>query len=312
MCNEINLLICPLVSSDAPRAIRCIQSAYNQRNYSINFEVHLVINSIDSAFVKDMVRYCDKNNVKYVVTESDGTPSTGKNSVFEYFMTTNFTHLTQLDGDDFFYPTFLQHVERHLRKYPNTDVMSTCPCDSIFHKNGGNDAQLTSGNYGCLWGINYVDYRSNMVFGKDPLVDGISNPNYARLVLFSKKASEKYRYDPEVIVGEDLKIHYDYLWAHQNDELSYWFSSASDMWVRDGTSFGMQKKASNTVVNGDYVITRRDDMFYKVRDHVLGMMVHDRTGPGEIPIDFAPLYLGYQEKIDFLNEFEKKYVNSVL
>jgi hypothetical protein len=38
-------------------------------------------------------------------------------------------------------------------------------------------------------------------------------------------------------------------------------------------------------------------------------MIHDRTGPGEIPIDFAPLFLGYHEKINFLNEYEKKYFN---
>lgn len=307
MCKEIKLMICPLVSSDIPRAIRCIQSAYNQRNHSIKYEVHLVINSIDGTFISHMAKYCEKNKVPYVVTKSDGTPSTGKNSVFEYFMTKDFTHLSQLDGDDFYYPTFLQHVERHLKKYPNTDVVSTCPCDSIFSQKGGEEVELSSGNFGSLWGSNYIDYRSGMLFGRDPLVDGISNPNYARLVLFSRKAAEKHRYDPEVIVGEDLKIHFDFLWSHQNEELSYWFTSASDMWVRDGTSFGMQKRASNTVVDGKYIITRRDDMFYKVKDHVMGIMDHYRTGPGEIPIDFAPLFLGYQEKIDFLNEFEKKF-----
>lgn len=307
MCKEINLMICPLVSSDIPRAIRCIESAFNQKDHSLNYEVHLVINSIDDTFIGQMARYCERNKINYVVTKSDGTPSTGKNSVFEYFMTKDFTHLSQLDGDDFYYPTFLRQVERHLKKYPNTDAMATCPCDSIFPRTNGNDVQLSSGNFGCLWGTNFVDYRSNMIFGKDPLVDGISNPNYARLVLFSRRAAESYRYDPEVLVGEDLKIHYDFLWGHQNDEFSYWFTSASDMWVRDGTSFGIQKKSSNTVENGEYVIMRRDDMFYKVRDHVLSRMLHERTGPGEIPIDFAPLYLNYQEKVDFLNEFEKKY-----
>ena len=307
MCKEIKLLVCPLVSSDLPRAIRCVQSAYNQIDYNIKFEVHPVINSVDSTFVREMVSYCEKNNIKFAVTKSDGTPSTGKNSVFEYFLTTDFTHLTQLDGDDFFYPTFLKQVERHLTKYPNTDAMSTCPCDSIFPRKGGDDAQLSSGNFASLWGSNYIDYRANYVHGRDALVDGISNPNYARLVLFSRRAAEYHRYDPEIIVGEDLKIHFDFLWAHQKDEFSYWFTTASDMWVRDGTSFGMQKKASNTVVDGDYVIVRRDDMFYKVKDHVMSRMNHNRTGPSEIPIDFAPLYLQYLEKIEFLNEFEKKY-----
>lgn len=307
MCKEIKLLICPLVSSDISRAIRCIQTAFNQIDYTIKYEVHPVINTVDNTFVREMASYCEKNKIKYVVTKSDGTPSTGKNTVFEYFMTTDFTHLTQLDGDDFFYPTFVKQIERHLKKYPNTDVMSTCPCDSIFPRYEGNEVALSSGNFGSLWGSNYVDYRANFVHGRDALSDGISNPNYARLVLFSRRASESHRYDPEIIVGEDLKIHFDFLWAHQNDELSYWFTTASDMWIRDVTSFGMQKKASSTIVDGDYVILRRDDMFHKVREHVLSRMDPNRTGPAEIPIDFAPLFFSHYQKVEFINEFEKKY-----
>ena len=123
------------------------------------------------------------------------------------------------------------------------------------------------------------------------------------MILFSKYASENFRYDPKVLVGEDLKIHFDFLWAHQHDEISYWLTTASDIWVRDTSSFGMQKKVSNHKVDGKHVILQNNEMFEKVKEYVLNKMHHFRTGPAEIPIDVAPTYMSYEEKIKFVNEF---------
>lgn len=303
MCKEVKLLVCPLVSDDLYRAMRCIKTCYIQKDHTLNYEVCVVINSLDEIFTADLANYCDSQNIKYVITKSDGTASTGKNTVFEHFNTTDFTHMTQLDGDDFFYPTYLKHVERHLRKYPMTDVLSTIPCDSIMVNPVEGHVVLNNGIGTCLWGLNYTDFREGLPYARDPIVDNISRPNYARLILFSKKASQNFRYDPEVLVGEDLKIHFDFLWAHQHDELSYWFTTASDMWCRDTTSFGVQKKVSNHMVEGQYYITQNNEMFEKVKMHVLNKMNHNRTGPSEIPVDVAPLFFSYPEKIQFLNEF---------
>lgn len=299
---KVRLLICPLVSSDLRRAIRCVESALNQYENTLEHEVKVVINSKDESFVSDMTTYCLGKKINFEVTVSDGTASTGKNSVFNVFNNTDYTHLTQLDGDDIFYPTFLRHIERHLTRYPNTDVLSTIPCDSIFENSSENYKELKNGDYACLWGNNYVDFRDYLPFGRDPIVDNVSIPNYARLILFSKKASENFKYDSEVLVGEDLKIHFDFLWAHQHDELSYWFTTASDIWVRDTCSFGMQKKVSNHKVDGKHVILHNNDMFEKVKSHVLGKMYDFRTGPAEIPVDVAPMFLYYEDKINFLNK----------
>jgi hypothetical protein len=303
MSEKVKLLVCPLVSSDFERAVRCIKSCYIQEDYSIEYDVNLVINSLDELFVRKIVDYCDKNNIKYVITKSDGSPSNGKNTVFEHFCNTDFTHMTQLDGDDFFYPTFVKHVERHLKKYPGTDVLSTIPCDSIYKEHAEGFNKLNIGLYTSIWGDNYQDFRYYLPWGRDPAVDNISNPNYARLILFSKKVAEKFRYDKEIIVGEDLKIHFDFLLAFQRDEISYWFTTASDMWVRDTCSFGIQKKFSNTKINDDYVIVRNDEMFQKVKNHVLSTMEHNRTGPAEVPIDVAPNFFFFGQKMKFIDEF---------
>lgn len=303
MCEEVKLLVCPLVSDDLYRAIRCIKSCFLQKDHSINFDICVIINSLDSTFVNDISTYCDSKKINYYITKSDGTASTGKNSVFEYFNTTDFTHLTQLDGDDFFYPTYLKHIQRHLSKYPNTDALSTIPCDSLVSTYVEGHTDLEDGTHTCLWGSNYMDFKNYLSMGRDPIVDNISLPNYARLILYSKKISKNFRYDPEILVGEDLKIHFDFLMSHQNDDISYWFTTASDIWVRDTLSIGIQKKVSNHKIGDEYVIVQNNEMFEKVKSYVLGKFNHDRTGPLEIPVDVAPMFFTYDEKIQFLNKF---------
>ena len=46
-------------------------------------DLHIVINSLDGDYVNTAVDYCVSANIEYSVTVSDGTPATGKNSVFD-------------------------------------------------------------------------------------------------------------------------------------------------------------------------------------------------------------------------------------
>lgn len=294
------ILLCPLVSEDFHRSIRAIKSCQYQHSHSLEFGVHVVINSKNPVFIHQVKNYCQYQNIEFSVTESDGSASTGKNSVFDIFQKSNYTHLSQLDGDDLFYPTFLAQTQRHLSKYPTTDVLATLPLDTIDTKPVENSVLLSDGSYGLLWGTHYCS-NSDWVyfFGRDPLVNGESIPHYARFVLYSKKIAEKgFRYDKELIVGEDKKIHFDFLLHHQMDEISYWFTMASDMWVCDRKSFGIQKKhfSEEGVVLDDLETTRR------IREYVEGIMDPERTAPGEIPIDYPPIYLTIDQKVEYLNQ----------
>jgi hypothetical protein len=298
---QTKILMCPLVSEDLWRAIRAIRSSFHQLNHNLLYGVHVVINSLDQEFIDGIVEFCESNNIQHSVTQSDGTPSTGKNAVFDVFKNSDFTHLAQLDGDDLFYPTFLTQVERHLKKYPNTDVLSTIPLDVIVENYEDGMNKLNNGVYTQLWGTNYADMHSwTGLFGRDPIVDGISIPNYARFVLFSKKIVEiDFRYDKEMIIGEDKKLHFDFLAAHQNDKISYWLTMASDMWICDRISIGIQKKHSSreNFIEEDNVVTQ------KLQKYVSSILNPDRSGPGEIPIDYPPMIFYHNDKIKFLNEF---------
>jgi hypothetical protein len=294
-------MLCPLVSDDFPRAERAIKSALNQQKHSLDFGIHVVINSQHPNFIQEIVEYCEFNCIKYSITESDGTPSTGKNAVFDVFKNSDYTHLSQLDGDDFFYPSFLTQVQRHLSKYPSTDVLSTIPLDIITPVPQEGTVQLNNGLHTLLWGTHYFDNHDWVGFiGKDPIIDGKSVPNYGRLVLYSKKVVEMdFRYDKEIMIGEDKKIHFDFLLSHQKDEISYWFTTASDMWCCDKTSQGIQfqKSGKDDVLVEDVESTR------KIREHVLKIMIHQRSAPGEIPVDYSAIAMVYDDKLKFLNEF---------
>ena len=302
MKEELKILMSVLVSSDLSRAIRCIKTCLLQTEHNLDFQTYVVINTQDKEFERKMVEYCNWTGIDYEITESDGTASTGKNSVFEVFhKKKEFTHLIQIDGDDFLYPTFLRHIERHLTKYPNTDVIGILPCDSIYMNYEEGFHKLNNGIYAGLWGTNYSSWYNWIPFEVDSIFSDKCTGNLARLMLFSRSIPNKFFYDKEQVIGEDYKIHFDLLFAHQRDEITYWLSSASDTWVRDTTSFGVQKQESNCVVDGEYIIRRNDEFQERLKSYIEKTNGVYRSGSGELPIDFAPLYMGVERKISFLN-----------
>lgn len=64
----------------------------------------IVINSLDEGFVSDASTYCANTGIEYYITESDGGPSKGKNSVFDLFEASDNDYMVLVDGDDFITP----------------------------------------------------------------------------------------------------------------------------------------------------------------------------------------------------------------
>jgi len=56
------------------------------------------------AFHNQTVAWCEAEGIEHYVTESDGTPSTGKNSVFDLFLASDNDYMVLVDGDDFITP----------------------------------------------------------------------------------------------------------------------------------------------------------------------------------------------------------------
>ena len=67
-------------------------------------ETVVVINSLNKEYVVTAADFCASNNIEYHITESDGTPATGKNSVLDKFLESDNEYMVQVDGDDIITP----------------------------------------------------------------------------------------------------------------------------------------------------------------------------------------------------------------
>lgn len=67
-------------------------------------ETVVVINSLDKEYVDEAAEFCARNNIEHYVTDSDGTPSTGKNSVLKIFLASDYDYMVHVDGDDIITP----------------------------------------------------------------------------------------------------------------------------------------------------------------------------------------------------------------
>lgn len=60
----------------------------------------VIINTLDDDYLISATEYCIQNNIEHYVTESDGTPATGKNSVMQKFLESEYEYMVQVDCDD--------------------------------------------------------------------------------------------------------------------------------------------------------------------------------------------------------------------
>lgn len=67
-------------------------------------QMTVVINTLDESFESEASQFCANEGIDYVITESNGTPSQGKNSVMDLFQGSDYDYFVLVDGDDFLTP----------------------------------------------------------------------------------------------------------------------------------------------------------------------------------------------------------------
>lgn len=67
-------------------------------------ETVVVINTLDKGYSDEAAGFCASNDIEYHITESDGTPATGKNSVLKLFLESDNEYMVHVDGDDLITP----------------------------------------------------------------------------------------------------------------------------------------------------------------------------------------------------------------
>jgi|688.fasta_scaffold01232_36 hypothetical protein len=293
----MKIAFCPLVSRDMDKAIRATNSCRNQfSTESIEIETVAIINSQNQEFVSHFSEWCEKENVKYKVTESNGTPSKGKNSVLDFLQNSEYDGLSLTDGDDLFYPTGAIQIEKHMRHHPGTDVLIVKPSDQVLNEQTNGSNQIGENKYAVCWGMNII----NLGYKYGPEKHDIftlghkAARNLGGHVFYSKKLSNMIRYDEEQLLGEDLLLEFNLLKLHQESKISFWLSFASDVQMLDRTNQESIQKTKNSSF-GSVCYER---LIEKVRE----ILPEDRSSFNELPVEFPEIIFNYDQKIEWLKQ----------
>ena len=89
----MDLLVALLTTRDEQKLKNCIESVLPQTD-----NIVVVCNTLDFSYAETARTVSESYNLKFILTESNGTPAKGKNSVLEYFRTTDHAYFMQIDA----------------------------------------------------------------------------------------------------------------------------------------------------------------------------------------------------------------------
>lgn len=292
------IAMCPLVSRDMQRSMRAVRSCMLQRptqNYT--FVTHPIVNSRNEEFIADFTAWCHTAGVEFDVTPSNGTPSRGKNEVLRYFRRSGHDGVVMLDGDDLMYPVAAQQIDRHVSQHTGTDLLIVKPSDTVVSYDEAGRGKLPDGRHAILWGTNTCKMGYQYGPGRHRMFDD-GHPaarNIGGHVYYSRKLAELISYDEEQLLGEDLLFEFEAFRLHVEGRISFWLSFASDVQLLDRT-------IENSGVQHENNTTTGDACYERLLSKVSGLVDHERSSFEELPVDFPPLLMTYQEKMQFIAE----------
>lgn len=281
----MKLFLTLLTHHNLPSLKRLVKSAENQYpESSLDVETVIVVNTLSDEYYQSVLD--EKFPFKIVRTDSNGKPGRGKNSCRDLFLKSDADFMSQIDGDDFLYPTFVQSIAQHIQHYPNIDVLGKVPVDLVArHKPGGHNFRCGDNDefWGGVWGISLIK-RPDHGVGKGQWVDEQSPCSYDRILLQSK-LSAVIRMDEDIPNGEDHLYSIQLLAEHQKRNLRYFITMSSDLYVTDRTF-------TNTIQHQFPFKYYIEEMKTKMLKHVQPW----RSSQDELPIIFNKLLLSQDEK----------------
>ena len=103
----MKLLTVVLSSEDLEKTKRCLTT--------VGKDAVLIVNTQNKLYLSEVFQSDIKHKV--FITPSNGTPGKGKQSVLDYFLTTQYSHLTFIDSDDYYMPGGIERIEKHLEGF---------------------------------------------------------------------------------------------------------------------------------------------------------------------------------------------------
>ena len=211
----MNLLVAVLTSRNVQKLKRCIESVLPQTS-----DLVVVCNTLDFSFVEQARSVAEEYNLEFLVTESNGTPAKGKNSVLEIFRSRSYEYYMQIDADDYLAPDALIKLDKIVTENPDVDVIGLI--DGFVTCNGTENnttAFLTDGNVFEFADVQGIDKLRLVELGK--LLS--NNLQYNRMLLYSNKAVNTFNFDEKFIGSEDIVASYK---LYYNPDINYVLTDA--------------------------------------------------------------------------------------
>tara|TARA_R110001592_G_scaffold96442_1_gene276955 strand:+ start:723 stop:1655 length:933 start_codon:yes stop_codon:yes gene_type:complete len=285
------ILLCMLTHHNLPALKRMVKSVEQQhKEENLIIEPVIVVNTLTDQYYEDVLN--EGFSFKVIRTESNGKPGKGKNSCRDLFLKSNADYLTQVDGDDFLYPTFVKSIWEHIEWYPCIDVLGKHPLDAVANeKLGGHHFTVGKNDeyWGCVWGDSMFK-RTDHGPGQANWVTEDHPSSFDRILLQSRK-SAKIRMDEDIPNGEDHLYSMQLLALHQQRKLSYFVTMSSDLYVTVRTE-------TDTIQFQFPFPPHVENMKTKMREHVQEW----RSSQEELPMVFKPLLLDWEQKRDVIRK----------
>lgn len=306
------LLIVPLTSGDLNRLKRCVYSVERQviqdsAHATFEVDIKIVVNTKTPGYYDQVCREFE-DRYEVIETPSDGTPGTGKNSVFEVFRKSKvkYDYLFQIDGDDFLYPTALTMISRPLAK--GYDVVSFQSMDwfSTEFTEGMSHAKIDHNLWLYSWCENELNLREIGKFvyvtDKDFGTGGrIFTPGTS--MLLSRKFLCKFR---QVVHTNEISLFEDYLFflklfrLHCHKKIKMCHLNNSFIYVYDRAN-----ESSVSTLNSFYGAREMEILKGYVKDHKLEKFHPAKDLPFEVLGKPDPLKL--EDKIDWVAHCVRKF-----
>lgn len=232
----MNLLVTILTSRDYEKLKRCIESVLPQTS-----DVVVVCNTLDFSFAEQAKQLAESYGIQCIVTESNGNPGKGKNSAKDYFLSTEFTHLIPVDGDDMLLPDAIE-IMKDIVKSRNPDVIGLI--DSLVLLDG-KELPITEWQEHEVLFQRSVDLtepknlkRLNIHTAKIRRVATQYNNFFNRFVLLSRKAASRINYNETLTGAEDIKQSLLFKLMQKQGEINYILLSSKNIYLYDVTDVG--------------------------------------------------------------------------
>ena len=298
----MKLLVTLLTSSNIEKLKRLVDSfiiSKENLTSTVFSEIKcvIVVNTLSDEYYQRVL--LEKFDFPVVRTTSNGKPGKGKNSCIELFLNTDYDYLSQIDGDDILYPTYLESLSLHVKQFPGLDVLGIVPMDVICDDPNvlGYRFKVWDNAWAGVWGTSTVYPYAELPGPNRSYLWDMDLPHSADfIILQSRRSCDHHRFEEEMGVGEDHLYSIQLLSEHQKGNIGYFHTMSSDMFVIDRTTEGSIQK-----------IFPQHEYVQALKDNIRKYVVESRSSIYELPLVYKELLLNNLEKEEWLTSFCSKY-----